>query len=42
MLEITYMRGVNRCVECVERTKLRAWLYEHADCTILRSVPVSA
>jgi hypothetical protein len=41
MIEVTYMRGVSRCTECVERTHLRSWLYSHADCTILHTVPVA-
>jgi hypothetical protein len=42
MLEVTYMRGVTRCIECVERKLLRSWMYAHADCTILHTMPVTA
>lgn len=42
MIEITYMRGVHRLTTLVERSNLRAWLFAHADCTVLRSVPVTA
>lgn len=41
MLEITYLRGTTRLVESVERRSLRSWMYAHADCTVLRSVPVT-
>lgn len=41
MLTITYVRGDGPAQsEAVEARSLRSWLREHADCVVLRSVPV--